>query len=213
MATEPSASPPRGLDAQGLDRLAALSAESASQRIDHALSIAREVLDMDVGYMTEFVDGEQVYRGLSGDAASFDMSTGDGYPLDGTYCKRMIEGKIPRVVSNTAENAELRELALTKLAAIGAYIGVPIILSDGTLYGTICTISHDAQPELGDRDLRLMEVLAHIVASGVEQERLENENARLRVLIAKMGNQLADVEEDVRLATIMGSGEFTRIEE
>ena len=211
MTTDTSAQEPRGLNTKDLESLAALSAESPTRRIDHALEIARQILGMDFGYVTEFVGDEQILRGVSGDSASFDMTQGDGYPLDGTYCQRMVVGSIPKIVPNTAENEELRDLALTKLSAIGSYVGVPIYLSDGSMYGTFCTISHQPQSDLGERHLLLMQILSHIVAAGIEQQRLEKENERLRTKMAEMQSDFDEFEEDRRVTRILTSGEFKTI--
>jgi GAF domain-containing protein len=194
-----------------LDRLASVSAETTGRRIDQALDVARDLLSMDFGYLSEFVGGEQIIRATSGDSTSFDMNTGDGYPLDGTYCQRMVAGKIPRVISNTAENEELRDLAMTKLSVIGSYVGVPIYLHDGALYGTLVAISHDAKSDLGERHVKLMEVLSHIVASSIEQQRLEKENQQLKDKISQMDTELDDAEGDRRLSRILMSGEFQAI--
>ena len=83
-------------------------------------------------------------------------------------------------VSDTAAEDALRDLELTKKADIGSYVGVPITLADGTLYGTICTASHDASPELAERDVQFMHVLSRIIASQLEQRRLAEENESLR---------------------------------
>jgi GAF domain-containing protein len=203
--------PPGGLTAQDLERLALLPAEPPGQRIDHAIAMAREVLGMDLGYVTEFVGSEQIYRAVSGDGASFEVAAGDGNPLDGSYCERMIAGTIPTIVPNTAENAELRDLAATRIGSVGAYVGVPIVLSDGSLYGSMCAVSHKAQTALGERHLRIIEMLSKIVASGIEQERLERENDRLRTQIIDISDQLDEAEEDRRVSKIMLSGEFTKV--
>src|SRR5688572_682440 len=113
-----------------------------------ALQLAREFLGMDVGYFTQFKGGEQTYRALAGDAASFGMAEDEGYPLDGTYCQRMVLGDIPSIVTDTSANKEVADLALTELGRIGAYAGVPIEFADGRLYGTLCTVSHEAKPDL-----------------------------------------------------------------
>ena len=211
MSTHTSAQDPGGLTTKDLESLATLSAESPTRRIDHALEIARQLLGMEFGYVSEFVGDEQILRGVSGDSASFDLNAGDGYPLDGSYCQRMVMGTIPKIVPNTAENDELRDLALTKLSAIGSYVGVPIHLSDGSMYGTFCTVSHQPHSDLGERHLLVMQILSHIVAAGVEQQRLEKENERLRAKMAAMQSDFDEFEEDRRVTRIMNSGEFRTI--
>ena len=35
---------------------------------------------------------------------------------------------------------------MTKLSAIGAYVGVPVYLYEDKLYGTLCAVSHQPTP-------------------------------------------------------------------
>jgi GAF domain-containing protein len=204
----------RGLSRQDLQSLAAVTAltsESTADSNDHVLEVARQILEMDFGYVAEFRGDEMILRATAGDGASFDMSKGDGYPLDGSYDQRMVAERIPNVVSDTSANDELRDLAVTKLAAIGAYIGVAIYLKDGKLYGTFVTVAHAAQPDLDDRHVQLLALLSHIVASGMEIQRLEKDNARLRGQIGRMTEELDEAEEDRRMSRILTSGEFQAI--
>ena len=61
----------------------------------------------------------------------------------------------------------------TAAADIGAFVSVPIRLSDGSLHGTLCCASHRAHPELSDRDLDFMHVLARVIAGQIEREQLD----------------------------------------
>jgi GAF domain-containing protein len=169
-----------GLDPEELGALADLASAADEEIVERALAIARNVLGMDLAYMTQFTRDDQVYVDVAGENESFGMDKGGAYPLEGSYCQRMVLGQIPKAVRDTTENEELRDLELTKEAGIGSYVGVPITLSDGTLYGTICTASSAASPELADRDVQFMEVLAKIIASQLEQRRLVEENRSLR---------------------------------
>ena len=67
-----------------------------------------------------------------------------------------------------------RDVAATPGAAdarspgVGAYVGVPVRLGDGTVYGSLCCVSREPAPGLADRDARMLEVLARIVADQIE---------------------------------------------
>jgi GAF domain-containing protein len=213
MATDASAhEPARGLSPQELEQLALLPTEPPVQRIDKAIAMARDSLGMELGYLTEFSGDEQIYRAVAGNGASFDISVGEGLPLPGSYCERMISNRIPHVVPNTAEVDELRDLAMTRVGRVASYAGVSVRLSDGSLYGTLCTVSHEPRPDLGEGHVHLLEMLSRIVASGIEQERLVRENDRLRNQLVGMSDELDLAEEDRRLSRILLSGEFTTLE-
>jgi GAF domain-containing protein len=211
MTTDASAAEAPTLDAKALEGLIALSALKPTWRIRQALDLARELLGLEFSYITEFRGDEQLIQGVSGDRISFDMSPGDGYPLDGSYCQRMIAGKIPNVIPDAAANPEVRDLAVTRLSAIGAYVGVPVYLYEDKLYGTLCAASHQPHPELGAREVRLMELLSQIITGALEEQRTERENQRLRDRIGGLTDELDAAEEDRRVSRILLSGEFRTI--
>lgn len=164
----------------------------AAPAIGEALDIARRALGMEAGYVTEFTRGEQVYRELSGDAGSFDMRLNEGYRLDGSYCMRMALGEIPNLITDTSAEAGVRDLAITQLGEIGAYVGVPIKFSDGRIFGSVCTVSHEPRPELRERDVLVLSAIARLI--GAELERVETARRNL-VLDGKIGELEAELEE------------------
>ena len=80
---------------------------------------------MDLAYMTQFTPDDQVYREVDGESESFGMEEGGSWPLEGSYCQRMVLGQIPNAVSDTSAESEVRDLELTEKAGIGAYVGRP----------------------------------------------------------------------------------------
>jgi signal transduction histidine kinase len=83
-------------------------------------------------------------------------------------------------VPDVAVVPELSALAITNRARVGAYVGVPLRLSDGELDGAFCCLSHDAQPDVGEREVRYMRVLASVVAGEIERHELHREADRLK---------------------------------
>jgi GAF domain-containing protein len=168
--------------------------------IEEALDIARRALGMEAGYVTQFTADEQRYRAVAGDAESFSLRRDEGYPLDGTYCRRVVLGEIPNVVADAAVHPEVRDLAITRLGRIGAYIGVPITLSDGTVYGTVCAVDHEARPELADRDVLVLEAVARLLGAEIERAGLSEENAILRARVGGLETEIAELRAEVQAA-------------
>jgi GAF domain-containing protein len=188
------------------------SAGSGADRvIAEALEIAREALGMDAGYVAEFTEDEQVYRNLTGNAGTFEMRQDEGFPIEGTYCRRMVAGEIPNVVSDSAATAEVRDLAITKLGEIGSYIGVPITFADGRIYGTVCAISHDARPELGDREVLVLKAIAKLMGSELEREAIGDENRKLASRVAELEGEIDELKGAVQAAEATGSDEFVDV--
>jgi len=162
----------------GLAELARLSVDGSTESIERILSLARAALDMDVAVMAAF-DGDFVVQAVDGEHEWFDLDVGLRLPVNQTYCGPMTKGEIPHLVTDAAADERTADLPLTREAGIGAYVGVPIRLWDGTLYGTLCCLSRSAEPSLNGRDVRFLRVLAEIVADQLDRDQLESEKRRL----------------------------------
>jgi GAF domain-containing protein len=137
--------------------------------IEYMLRDVREALQMDVAFVSQFSEDRLVFRALEGDAESFGWQEGESFPIDESYCKRVLDGRIPRVVPNAKREDTTRDLRVTSEADIGSYAAVPLVLSDGRLYGTLCCLSHEPDPWLRERDLGLMERTARWLVEQLER--------------------------------------------
>jgi EAL domain-containing protein (putative c-di-GMP-specific phosphodiesterase class I) len=161
-----------------LAELARLSLDGSNEAVERILSLARAALDMDVALVGAF-DGDFVVQAVAGEGEWFDIEVGTSIPAEQTYCRRMVQGELPSLVRDAAEDERTADLPVTREAGIGAYIGVPIRLWDGTLYGTLCCLSRAAEPSLNQRDVRFLRVLAEIVADQLDRDQLESEKRKL----------------------------------
>jgi EAL domain-containing protein (putative c-di-GMP-specific phosphodiesterase class I) len=168
---------PAGLE--GLAELARVNADASGESIDRMLALARSALGMDVAIVTALADGDAVVEAIEGRAESFGLEVGTHVPFVKTYCQRMLRGRLPSVVRDAANDPRTADLPVTHEAGIGAYVGVPIRLWDGRLYGTLCCLSHEPDPTLNARDIRFVRVLAEIVAEQIDRQSLESEKRRL----------------------------------
>jgi GAF domain-containing protein len=142
------------------------------ETIEGLLSVVRENLEMDVAFVSEFAGNRLVFRALEGDAGSFGWLEGEGFPLDESYCKRVLDGRLPNVVPDARSEALTKDLWVTSEADIGSYVAVPVVLSDGRPYGTLCCVSHKADPGLRERDMGLMEGVARELSRQIKREGL-----------------------------------------
>jgi GAF domain-containing protein len=147
-------------------------ATTVAETIEKSLRSARELLGMQIAWVAEFSDGNQVFRSIEGDGESFGFSEGMEIPLDGSYCQRMVLGTIPNIVPDSSSEPEVRDLEVTASARIASYVGVPIELVDGTVYGTLCCASHRPNGELSDQDVDFLRGISRRVAGEIEQLRL-----------------------------------------
>ena len=119
--------------------------------VEWLLSTVREALEMDVAFVSEFAEDRLVFRVLEGDAESFGWREGEGFPLDDSYCKRVLDGRIPHVVTDARSEDSTKELWVTNEADIGSYVAVPVVRSDGPLRHAVLRESQSRSPAQGAR--------------------------------------------------------------
>lgn len=144
-----------------------IRAARESDIIDRALRAARDQLGMDAAYIATVDSRKQKIEAMSGTTNAEALVEGAVIPVEQTYCGRMLSGQIPNIVPDTGAEPELRNMSVIR--DIGAYIGVPVTLSDGRVHGSLCCASNQPRSDLGEAELRFMHVLAGIVAAQIER--------------------------------------------
>jgi GAF domain-containing protein len=139
------------------------------EAVEHMLSDVRRALRMDVAFVSEFGEDQLIFRAIEGDAGSFGWREGQSFPLDESYCKRVLDGRIPQVVTDARREDATKDLRVTSEADMGCYCAVPLVLSDGRLYGTLCCVSHEPDPWLREKDLGIMERTARWLVEQLER--------------------------------------------
>ena len=124
------------------------------------MRLTRDLLDTDVAILTEIRSGRETARRIAGDWPG--ISEGQSLPLDETFCKRMLEGRIDSYIRDAQADERVSDLAMTRELGIGAYLGVPIRLEDMRLY-VLCCLHHERRPSLGEKEVRLLSGLAESV--------------------------------------------------
>jgi GAF domain-containing protein len=142
-------------------------------QLSRVTALAHQHLGLDVVYVAELAGERLIYRAVAGDAASFGITLGEGPPAASSYCRRLVDGTLPGVISDTRSDARVADLPATRAANIGAYLGVPLLLADGSVYGTFCCLSHEPDPSLSERDLRFMALLADLIVEDVDRSRTQ----------------------------------------
>jgi EAL domain-containing protein (putative c-di-GMP-specific phosphodiesterase class I) len=149
--------------------------------IHRVLREMRQQLGLEVSFVSEVEGGQRLFRFVGGETESFGLCVDSGDPLEETYCAQVVETLQPRVVPDAAADEAAWRLPVTELRDIAAYVGVPVVFSDGHLFGTLCCLSHRPQPQLAERDVAFMRVAAALVAEQLEHEALaELPRARAR---------------------------------
>jgi len=138
-----------------------------------AVAALRQLFRVEIAYATRHTETHQVLQAVVGDGASFGMAHGDAMALTDTLCQRIIERDLPAIVRDVRADPIAAAVPMTARAGIGAFASVPLLLSDGTLYGTLCCASHKPQPRWQENDVRVMYVIARLIADQLDRDALE----------------------------------------
>jgi EAL domain-containing protein (putative c-di-GMP-specific phosphodiesterase class I) len=137
--------------------------------IRKVLHIVRTHLDMDVGFVSEFVDGRRVFRQVDARGETL-VKEGGSDPLEDSFCQRVVDGRMPQLMRDAALDPSAAALPATQAVPVGAHLSVPLKLRDGQVFGTFCCFSFKGNPSLNKRDLRIMRAFAAIVADAIHEE-------------------------------------------
>ncbi|MFC3282610.1 sensor domain-containing phosphodiesterase [Litchfieldella rifensis] len=145
-------------------------AHSPERILKRMLAVIREHMDMDVAFISEFTNGQRNFRYVDSPYPDQPVQEGGGNPLEDTYCQRVIDGRLPELIPDASLNKEAQGLLATAAVPVGAHLSVPIKLSDGSVYGTLCCFSFQPNTSLDERDLGMMRAFSVIAADQVERD-------------------------------------------
>ncbi|MFQ4140240.1 diguanylate cyclase [Nodosilinea sp. PGN35] len=94
----------------------------------------------------------------------YGVKGGDVFRWTDSFCSRMIRGEGPRIAPCSEHVAAYAEAPIGQSVKIGAYVGVPLLNQDGTLFGTLCAIDPMPQPDGIQQELPLIELLAQLLS-------------------------------------------------
>ncbi|MDP9401762.1 MAG: EAL domain-containing protein [Actinomycetota bacterium] len=148
--------------------------------IETLLGLVCRELEMETGFIGRVAEGQRAICYVSGSG----LNTGDSDPYDETYCQLIAEGTIGPAVADTSVVPVLRDMPITHRLGIASYLGLPLRLADGSLYGTLCAYSREVKPHLVDADVRLLRLVGALVASRLEHDvQAERRSAQRRAVI------------------------------
>lgn len=136
--------------------------------ISAALRLLRLHLGLDVAFVSELTDGSRIFRHVDVDEPGL-IEVGGADPAEESYCHYVVAGQMPQYLPDPSADPIAAGMAATSTVPVGTHFSVPLILSDGSVYGTFCGFSRAVLDGLSDRDLATVQVLAGMVASHIEE--------------------------------------------
>lgn len=148
------------------------------------------------------------------DEIAFGLVAGGELKLETTICHEIRDHRAPVVIDSVAEDPLYRDHHTPSLYGFQSYISVPIILPDGSFFGTLCAIDPQSRKLNTPEILGAFTLFAEMIGFQVDaQQRLalseatllrERETAELREqFIAVLGHDLRNPLASIRAGTTM----------
>lgn len=153
-----------------ISELLVATADSSDPLLDDSVSellhAMRTRMEMDVVFVSEFIDGRHMFRFVDTAPGGLPMEAGMSRPVEETVCQRVVQGRVPELVRDLADvpREDLPELPIR----IGAHLSTPIVLKDRRVYGTLCCFSAAPRQELVQADLDKLRLCATLVARKID---------------------------------------------
>lgn len=183
------------------------------------IHVLRRHLGMDIAFVSEFTECTRDIKLVDTDEEDCPISPGVCTPAEETYCRLIVDGKLPPLMPDINDFPVAAALPITRELRIGSYIAATIRLADGEIYGTFCCYSHAAEPSLNHRDLAMMNVCADMTARQLDKEREESQKrreSRARIHAILSGNHITTAYQpiiDLRANRVVGFEALSRFDD
>jgi EAL domain-containing protein (putative c-di-GMP-specific phosphodiesterase class I) len=140
-----------------------------ANQVANLLVTAKKALGLSIAFLSRF-DGDTQHLDVVESPLPLLFRDGIKRPLPTSLCQAILDGKLPHVIPNLRDFPEAMKLPAARMPRLRSFVSVPVILSDGSLYGTFCAAGVMSDKGLSRRDQALMEVLAAAAAVVLEPD-------------------------------------------
>lgn len=168
--TAPPAAATRGASAAASDPAVARLRTDADPGhvLRRMMRAAREHLGLEVAFIGEVSSDERIIR-MCDAAPTFDgLQEGSSDPNEESYCAKVLSGELPEFLLDPAQHPVSAAIEATAALPVGTHLSVPIVFSDGRVYGTFCCFAREVRPALRREDLEAMRLVADLAAEYLE---------------------------------------------
>lgn len=143
------------------------SPETSRTVIRESLAAVRSHLGMEVAFIGRFAEGRRWFEYVDADDSFCPISPGGSDPLEESYCARVVDGRIPELIPDAAREPGVADLDATLALPVGAHLSVALRDPEDRVFGTLCCFSRQPDPDLRERDLAVLRLVAGVVQTHV----------------------------------------------
>jgi GGDEF domain-containing protein len=138
---------------------------AASAAVEHL----EELLALDLWLVTAVRDGAQTVVAAAG-AWSPAAAPGDTYAWQDSFCMRMVAREGPVVAPDVTAVPAYAAVAVGRLSAVRAYVGVPLEGDDGVVFGTLCGFAAEPRDPAWDGALGSVRLVGRMLSTILARE-------------------------------------------
>lgn len=147
--------------------------ESAGQAV---LAFLHSRLGMGLWMITRTQGADWIV--LQAEDHGYGVGAGQVFPWADTFCSAMVKGEGPRVAPDSRRVPAYAAAPIARAIPIQAYVGAPLRRADGSLFGTLCAVDPQAQPEALKDAGELVDLMAGLLSLILSTELRAAEVAR-----------------------------------
>ena len=140
-----------------------LAAVASIEAVPTILDVVCKTTGMGFAAVARVTEDRWIACGVHDDIA-FGLTPGGELKVETTICSEIREHRQPVVINDVADDPVYRSHHTPALYGIRSYISMPIVLSDGTFFGTLCAI--DPRPHVLDKPetIGMFKLFAEMIA-------------------------------------------------
>lgn len=194
------------MDPQALQAAAAASETSYASFADatrSVLDLLERYLPASAVFLAHLDRAQDLHRIVdSRRGTPFGLRSNLAVPLDHSFCAHMADGHGPRRCNDVPGHPLYGRVEAVARTGVGAYLGVPVELSDGLRVGALAAYSR-GDGTFDEEDERLLGMLARLLATELERETSQRDATRLNDTLRGQARGLGALN---RLARALADG-------
>ena len=180
-----------------LQRLASSRDRSFDEKLDRALAVGCERLDLPMGYLTRIEGDTQTVVAAHGESG---VEPGARQPLAESYCRRTVETDGLLAIERAGADGWAGDPAYEH--GVECYLGGKVLV-DGELYGTLCFGSERARDApFTDAEETFIELLIEWVSYELERRDREQELGRYETIVRSVDDGVYELDDEGRFTFV-----------
>ncbi len=133
-----------------------------------ALAFLHRRMGFDLWMVTR-TEGDQ-WIVLQSEDHGYGIVPGTVFSWADTFCSEMVKGNGPRIAPSSQDIPAYAAAPIGHQVQIGAYVGLPLTRTDGSLFGTLCAIHPSSLPSSIVHEQELVELLGAMLSTILQAE-------------------------------------------